>query len=101
MTVGRKDDQGKLQWSLLPVKPVEAVLRVLMFGAKKYAPGNWMRVDNAEERYFDAALRHLMAWRAGEQRDPESGQPHLAHAGCCILFMLWFEIHRCGRKPDA
>jgi hypothetical protein len=101
MTEGRKDDQGKLQWSLLPVKPVEAVLRVLMFGAKKYTPGNWMRVENAEERYFDAALRHLMAWRAGEKRDPESGQPHLAHAGCCILFMLWFEIHRCGQKPDA
>lgn len=100
MSAGRKDDQGKLQWWLLPISAVEAIIRVLMFGAKKYAPNNWQKIDNAEERYFDAALRHLMAWRQGEKYDPESGHAHLAHAGCCILFMLWFEIHRCGKPVN-
>jgi hypothetical protein len=36
-------------------------------------------------------MRHVHAWRAGETKDPESGLHHLAHAGCCLLFMLWLD----------
>jgi hypothetical protein len=27
----------------------------------------------------------------GAKADPESGLPHLAHAVCCVLFLLWFD----------
>lgn len=84
---GVKHDAGKEQWGLLPLLAVQDIVRVLTFGAKKYAPDNWRKVPQAQERYYDALLRHLVAWRLGEQNDPESGLPHLAHAGCCLLFL--------------
>lgn len=86
--VGLKADTGKDAYHLVPWIAVRAVVRVLMFGARKYSPGNWAHVENARDRYFDAAIRHLVAWHAGERVDPESGLPHLAHAGCCVLFLL-------------
>jgi len=89
--LGRKDDGGKSEFSLLPWKAVQRVTKVLMYGAKKYAPDNWRHVPNARKRYFDAALRHIIAWHGGEINDPESGLPHLAHAACCVLFLLELE----------
>lgn len=91
---GRKDDGGKLRYRLLPVRPLRRVVEVLEFGARKYAVDNWQKVPEARERYTDALMRHVEAWRGGEQVDPESGLPHLAHAICCALFLLWFEGER-------
>jgi hypothetical protein len=51
----------------------------------------WQKVPNAKERYFAALMRHLTAWWDGERADPESGLHHLAHAGCCLLFLIWFD----------
>ena len=91
MDVGRKDDKSKLRWDLLPIECVEDVVKVLTMGASKYAPNNWQLVENANERYYAALLRHLSAWRQGESVDPESGLNHLAHVMCNITFLLWFE----------
>ena len=88
---GCKADQGKPGWHLLPWLAAELVVKVLDYGAKKYAPDNWRKVTDAETRYWDAALRHLTAWARGEKLDPESGLPHLAHAACSILFLLELE----------
>lgn len=96
---GRKDDGGKLRWALLPFPALREVVRVLTFGAKKYAPWNWGRVENPRERYFDAVLRHLDAWLSGEVTDPETGLPHLAHAVCSLLFLLGFELGETERPP--
>jgi dATP/dGTP diphosphohydrolase len=86
---GDKYDQGKARYDLLPFKALEEVVLVLTFGANKYKADGWREVENWRWRYFAAAMRHLMAWFAkGEARDPESGLHHLAHAACCILFML-------------
>lgn len=92
---GHKTDAGKLRLSLLPWRAVGQIVQVLEFGAAKYEPNNWKHVPNARQRYFDAAMRHLLAWWDGERLDTESGLPHLAHAGCCILFLLWAD------KSDA
>lgn len=91
MTEGVKHDYGKARFSLLPVGPLREVVDVLTFGATKYSPENWKYVSQAEERYSDAVLRHLFSWIEGEKIDPESGKSHLAHAMCCLLFLLWFE----------
>lgn len=85
---GRKFDGGKLQYGLLPPLALRETVKVLTFGAEKYEPDNWRRVPDGHRRYFDAAQRHLWAYKEGEKIDPESGVNHLAHALCCIMFML-------------
>jgi hypothetical protein len=87
-TEGRKFDGDKLDWSLLPIEGVEPIIEVLMYGARKYAPGNWAYVEDGERRYYNAAMRHMTAWQKGEHSDSETGISHLAHAACCILFLI-------------
>lgn len=87
MSEGDKHDQDKARWDLLPMRAVSDIVNVLTYGAKKYAPNNWRKVEDARARYYAAALRHLIAWWMGEERDKESGLPHLAHAGCCLIFL--------------
>ena len=86
--IGTKHDHGKPILGAVPPHAELAVGRVLTFGSNKYARGNWDKVEDHENRYMDAALRHLNAHRRGELTDSESGESHLAHAACCILFML-------------
>lgn len=85
---GVKFDQGKPEWDLVPWEGLEPVVRVLTMGARKYSPDNWKKVPDGRRRYTAAAFRHLVAFARGEERDPESGEPHLAHCICCLLFIL-------------
>lgn len=87
-TGGRKFDGDKLQYGLLPPQALKATVDVLTFGAQKYEPDNWKNVPDSKRRYFDAAQRHLWAWKEGEQLDPESGKHHIAHALCCLMFLI-------------
>lgn len=94
MNDGRKDDQGKDRWDLVPMGPMRDVVRVLMFGAQRYGDDNWHMVVSKPDgvrRYFSAVQRHLVAWWEGERLDPDSGMPHLAHAICGLLFLSWFD----------
>ena len=86
-----KFDQGKLRYDLLPVEPIEEIVRVLTFGAEKYAPNSWQGVPDGENRYYAAAWRHILAWRKGERDDPESGIHHLGHAMCNLVFLMGLE----------
>ena len=52
---------------------------------------NWQKVDNAEERYYNAAMRHIDSWWNGEKCDPETGSHHLAHAATNLFFLMWFD----------
>ncbi len=86
-----KDDTGKLRWDLLPVEPLEDLVEVITYGSQKYGPNNWQAVPNGKDRYYAAAMRHIMAWRAGDKRDEESGLLHLSHAMCCLVFLSWLD----------
>jgi hypothetical protein len=92
LNAGIKHDNLKPRWSLLPLNVLAEVIAVLEHGAKKYSIDNWMRVVNGEDRYYDAAMRHIQARKLGEINDPESRRPHLAHALCCLIFWLWFDL---------
>lgn len=87
-TPGSKHDSGKPLMGAVPPNALLAVARVLTFGAEKYGRDNWRQVESAETRYLDAALRHINAYQRGEAVDPESGESHLAHAVCSLMFML-------------
>jgi hypothetical protein len=89
---GDKFDTDKPRWDLLPLEAIACVVDVLTYGARKYAPDNWRAVPDAKRRYYAAAQRHLSAWWLGEQDDPETKLPHLAHACCCTLFLLALQV---------
>ena len=88
---GLKYDNKKLDWSLMPYKELEEIMKVICYGAGKYQKYNWQKLENAHDRYFAACMRHLTAWKDGEVNDPESTLPHLAHAATNLLFLIWFD----------
>lgn len=85
---GAKHDAGKPAYNLIPAHAEAEFVDVLTFGATKYGPENWRQVDNAKDRYVAAAMRHIAAYRMGETHDVESGKHHLAHAMCCMAFII-------------
>ena len=85
-----KHDDGKAPMNLLSREALEQTAMVMAFGKEKYAAHNW-RKGFQWSRPLSAAMRHLMAFNDGEDKDPESGLSHLAHAACCIMFLLEFE----------
>lgn len=87
-SVGTKYDSDKPRMNLIPPSAELLLAQVLTYGAKKYAPDNWRKVPEAETRYIAAAMRHINAYRSGEWLDEESNLPHLAHAMCCLAFIL-------------
>lgn len=89
--VGLKHDGGKPRPSLLIRGMPRALMRVaevLTFGAEKYEAHSWRNVENGEERYDDAKLRHMFKDAMGEVADSESTIEHLAHECCNLLFLL-------------
>lgn len=60
-----------------------------MYGEQKYSRDNWRHV--AQDRYVKAAFRHLVDYASGKMFDEESKQSPLAHAVCCMLFILALE----------
>lgn len=90
-----KNDEGKARLDLLSTAWITGVGEVLAFGCRKYAAHNW-RLGLQQSRLLGAALRHIFAHLAGEDRDRESGLLHLGHASCCIMFA--FEMHQ--TRPD-
>lgn len=93
--VAVKKDQGKTDWSLMPWESVEQINQVLEFGAKKYSAHNWKEGKGfSYTRVLNSLLRHVFSYIRGEDRDPETGLSHLAHAGCNVLFLLYYEIHK-------
>lgn len=82
---GVKHDFGKPQFRLIPQEALESLARVMSYGANKYAPDNWRKVDSGHDRYMDAALRHINAHLRGEVLDDESNLPHLMHAVASLM----------------
>lgn len=90
-----KHDAGKRDWSLAPYDSIEEIIKVLEFGAKKYAKDNWKQGEGFKySRTFNAIMRHMLAFMRGEDNDPETGLSHWAHVGCNVLFILHFVLNK-------
>ena len=99
MTNGLKLDSGKLAYHLLDAEALAEQVAVLTYGGILYEPGNWAHVEDADDRYFDALQRHLRDARRGRSIDPESSLLSLAHAACCIHFLLAIELRDGEHAP--
>lgn len=88
--VNPKDAAGQRKPGLSCVPPIALLEEgvVMRLGAAKYGAFNWQETAVRASVYYDAALRHLLSWFAGEDVDPESGVSHLAHVRACCGILI-------------
>jgi len=90
-TPGAKLDAGKTRLGLVLGSfafALEEVGKVGTFGAQKYSDDGWTQVENGQERYTDAMLRHYLAEAGGQECDVETGLSHAAHCAWNALARL-------------
>lgn len=76
-----RHNDGKLDFTLIPVDALEAEAKVWMQGEQKYGRTNWQKLwgDETVEVVMGSLLRHAFAISKGEMIDEESGVHHAAH----------------------
>lgn len=84
----------KAPLNLLPAAPLRAISAAMEHGAIKYAPWNFQDTSQPQARIaelYAALLRHTLAASDPSQPDldTESGLHHIAHAGACVLLLLY------------
>lgn len=93
----KAQSEGKPRFSLIPPEVEYALASVLTAGAKKHGDRNWEAgLGNADfyDEMMDALRRHLNADQHGHLRDDDTGMLALAHAFCCLAFLLTWRIRR-------
>lgn len=94
-TKALKFDDNKTDWAILPFGALEEIVKVMKFGEGKYARGNFAMKSGLEyTRLINGLLRHTLAFARGEDNDPETGLSHMAHAGCCVIFLLHYIVNK-------
>lgn len=93
-------DAGKPRLDLLQWRALREVAAVAEYGVRKYGERNW---ELHAERWrwgqiLGSTFRHLSAWAVREDRDPESGLHHLAHAAWNAMTLL--ELVLANRGAD-
>ncbi len=97
---GNRMNVGKLPWDLVPWDAVEEVVRVIAFGAKKYAARGWEDNPLSWVETCASMTRHTVRFLLGEDRDPETGLHHMAHAACNALFLVAYSLRGVTTKDD-
>lgn len=87
-----KHDSGKELYNLIPPECTKALAEHLTYGAQKYKADNWKKVDDVN-RYYNALMRHVEAWRTGEIFD-EDGKRHTVAVFTNAMFLLWFDLNK-------
>lgn len=89
---GARKSGGKVAFSMVPLHLLAGVARVLMFGAQKYNLWNWSK-GMVWSECFNCACRHLFKWYyLREEYDEETGEHHLDHVMCNILFLRHYSL---------
>jgi len=69
-------------------KAIEAVCRVMEFGACKYDDGNWKKGGKPDAEYLNSLTRHLLDWCQGDKFDKDSACSLLGHAIWNLMALL-------------
>lgn len=88
----------KTPLALIPPYAMEQTAWVHKLGSEKYGPFNWRETGVCATTYVAAIMRHLNAWRDGEDLDPESGISHIAHIACSCNILL--DAQHCNTLQD-
>lgn len=89
---------SKLPLHLWPTTATALGSLGLLDGMLKYGRSNYRAIGVRASIYYDAASRHLNAWFEGEDADPDSGLPHLAHALACLAILV--DAEAAGKLND-
>ena len=91
--LGDRKNDGKLKWSLVSWKALAPMVKVLMFGAKKYDDHNWKKGLKYTET-MESLQRHLISFADGIDKDEESGIDHVGHILCNAMFLSYMYLFR-------
>lgn len=86
---------GKHGVGQIPVLMLAHLGLVYAYGEGKYAKDNW-KLGTDWSQFIESADRHIMYWKMGEGRDPESGLLHLAHAIWNLTTLMYYEENSLG-----
>jgi hypothetical protein len=70
----------KAPMSTVPANVIAEVGVAMLEGSRKYGRHNYRVAGVRSSVYYDAAMRHLMAWWEGEDIDTDSGMSHVVKA---------------------
>lgn len=70
----------KVPFSLLSGRVLAYMAVGMGEGGMKYGGFNWRHAHVLSSVYYDATLRHLLAWHEGQDIDPDSGLHHVVKA---------------------
>ena len=84
---------GKPKWSLVHMHSLVPMIRVLEYGALKYAPFNWQKPMKRDE-VLDSMQRHLAALIDGNELDDESGLTHIGHIMANAMFYSYHFVEK-------
>ena len=84
-----KDAVGmkKVPMSVVSGPVMMSVGLAMLEGARKYGRHNYRVSGVRASVYYDAAMRHLMAWWEGEDTDPDSGLSHIIKAIASLMVL--------------
>lgn len=91
-----KNDTGKPRMDLIDPEWLLDVGRVLTWGSGSYDESqkvyenNWRQGGMRWGQVFAALQRHSLAFWGGEEIDPETGIPHMAHIACNSMFLHYY-----------
>lgn len=91
-----KNDIGKARMDLIDPEWFLDVGRVLTWGSgaydesQKVYENNWRQGGMRWGQVYAALQRHSLAFWSGEEIDPETGIPHMAHIACNSMFLHYY-----------
>ena len=85
-----RHNEGKIDYTLLPIDALQAEARVWQMGEAKYGRNNWQKLwaEDTINVVMASMLRHAFAILEGELLDPESGEHHAAHIRCNAAMLI-------------
>lgn len=78
----------KVSAHVVPCNVIMQMALGMTEGACKYGAHNYRAMGVRGSTYYDAAMRHLMAWWEGEDIDPDSGLSHITKAMTSLTVLL-------------
>lgn len=92
---GLRYNAGKRRFDLIPPDALAALADLFTIGSLKYAERNWEK-GMAYSNVISSLDRHWNDFKAGVERDPETGCLHITHVVWNAMALLTFKLRGIG-----